>query len=112
MFALEFLVLILSVIALLARGLWKEYAANRNEQRQQAALATLLNPLLGQPVSGAIERFGQPAEYVPGTTGRALYIWISPPAKRFPPGRGVLVVTLTADSDGTITDANWAARAT
>ncbi len=112
MFALEFLVLILAVLYLMTRGLWVEYAANRNERRQKAALATLLNPMLGQPISGAIKRFGQPAEYIAGTTGRGLYVWLSPPANRFPPGRGILVVTLTADVDGTITDANWAARAT
>src|SRR5882724_7323936 len=111
MFAIEILVFILAVIALCTRGLWMEYASNRNEQRQEAALAKLLDPMLGQPISGAIERFGHPAEYVAGTTGRALYVWVAPPAKRFPPGRGVLVITLTADSDGTITDASWAARA-
>jgi hypothetical protein len=112
MFAIEILVFILAVIALCVRGLWMEYAANRNESRQDAALARLLDPMIGEPIATAIARFGQPTEYLAGTTGRGLYVWLAPPAKRFPPGRGVLVVTLTADSDGNIASVNWKARAT
>jgi len=112
MFAIEILVFILSVIALCGYGLWKEYAANRNETRQDAALERLLHPLIGLPIAGATALFGQPSEYVAGTTGRALHVWVAPPARGFPPGRGVLVVTLTADSDGVITDVQWSARAT
>ncbi len=112
MFAIEILVFILAVIALSVRGLWMEYAANRNEARQDAALSVRLDPMIGAPVSGAIEQFGQPAEYLAGTTGRALYVWRAPPATRFPLGRGVLVVTITADAEGIIRAVNWKARAT
>ncbi|MEO8027176.1 MAG: hypothetical protein ABI823_11920 [Bryobacteraceae bacterium] len=111
MFAVEIVVFILGVIVLSTRGLWNAYALGRNERRRKQAMSTLLDPMVGQPITDAVERFGQPAEYVGGTTGRGLYIWLSPPAKRFPKGRGVLVVTLTADPDGVITAANWAARA-
>jgi len=110
--AIEILVFILAVIALCVRGLWIELSSNWNDNRRDAALTTLLEPIKGQPIGGAIERFGQPAEVVPGTTGRALYIWRAPPAKRFPSGKGLLIVTLTADEAGTITDAQWVARAT
>lgn len=64
----------------------------------------------GQRIQDAEKLFGPPLEVVDGTTGRQLYIWKSPPSEQFPPGPGLLIVTLTVDSHGWITHAVWKAR--
>jgi hypothetical protein len=111
MFFFETVVLVLAVTCFGLHGLWKLYRANQIEERQARALPPLLDPLLGQKIDAAISRFGQPAEFVPGTTGRGLYTWHSPPSREFPPGNGVLVVTLTVDASGEIAKASWTNRA-
>jgi hypothetical protein len=54
--------------------------------------------------------FGPPTEIVEGTSGRQLYIWKALNIPRVPNGSSLLVITLTINPDGFVSDTHWQQR--
>jgi hypothetical protein len=88
-------------------SLVRESLADRRYQRSADQLSNIVNALYGRPVSEALNRFGAPMEEVTGGSGRSLYTWKSPPATGFPVFDRVVILTLTADQQGVVRDAEW-----
>jgi hypothetical protein len=79
-------------------------------RREAGRVSNFVESLRGISIDEAVGRFGPPLEQFAGSTGRGLYIWHSPPSLGFPPVRGVLIVTLTTEQDGRVTESAWQRR--
>jgi hypothetical protein len=77
------------------------------DQRQARRVSQIINRLQGENIDTVIERFGPPREQFTGSTGRSIYEWRRPPSLQLPDIRGVLVVTITVDSNGRIAESVW-----
>jgi hypothetical protein len=79
---------------------WKDH-------REERRVSQIINRLQGENIHTVVERFGPPREQFTGSTGRSIYEWRRPPSLQLPDIRGVLVVTLTVDSNGRIAESAW-----
>jgi hypothetical protein len=89
--------------------LWNALAARRDRRRRRF-MDALLPTLRGLPETTLRERFGAPFEEVPGSSGRKLLVWKSPPSRHFPKGSGLLTLTVTCDAGGRVEEARWRDR--
>jgi hypothetical protein len=87
--------------------LLREHFIAKRKRRSAAHISRLVESLAGHPIGDAKRQFGPPIEEIFGDSGRSLYIWRAPPAESFPTVPGVLIVTLTADENGVVTDTAW-----
>lgn len=106
----EVILLILSVVLLCVYGLLQDVLVHWRNQRRALAMNEELGQLSGKMAWDAEKVFGPPTEIVEGTSGRQLYIWKSLSLPRIPQADGLLVVTLTVNSDGTVADTHWQQR--
>jgi hypothetical protein len=88
-------------------GLLREHFIAKRERRRAEQITILLKSLPGIPIADAKRRFGPPHEEIVGDSGRSLHVWRAPPTEAFPNFPGVLIVTLTADEQGVVTNAVW-----
>lgn len=77
------------------------------DQRQARRVSQIISGLQGESIDTVVKRFGPPREQFTGSTGRSIYEWRRPPSQQLPDIRGVLVVTLTVDSNGRIDESVW-----
>ncbi len=107
MFVFETCVFILFLGSVCIWSLVRESLEERRYQQAADQLSNVVNSFYGRPIEEAKSSFGPPFEEVAGHSGRSLYIWKSPPAPNLPRFNRVAIVTLTADQDGMIRDAEW-----
>ena len=77
------------------------------DRREARRVSRIINRLQGENIEAVVQRFGPPREQFTGSTGRSIYEWRRPPSLELPDIRGVLVVTLTVDSNGRIAESVW-----
>lgn len=106
----ELILLVVSITILCSYGLLKDlYIFWRNQQRADF-LGKALHALEGKPAWEAEKQFGPPTEVVSGTSGRQLYIWKAASLPHVPQGTGLMVLTLTIDPQGGITETHMEKR--
>jgi hypothetical protein len=88
-------------------GLLREHFIAKRERRKAEQITRLVTSLPGHSINDAKRQLGPPHEEILGDSGRSLHVWRAPPAESFPAVPGVLIVTLTADENGVVTDAAW-----
>ena len=103
----ESLSLIFSVLILSVWLLWNDFQEVWQDRKLGKRLSQTLNNLQGQRIEVALEKLGEPTEVLEGTTGRRLYIWNSHHAPRLPSEKGLVIVSLTVNEFGTITQSSW-----
>lgn len=106
----EVILLILSVTLLCCYSIAQEMLSNLRTRRRADAIGNELSQLPGKMAWDAEKVFGPPTEIVDGTSGRQLYIWKSPNLPHIPKGNSLLVVTLTINPDGSVSDTHWQQR--
>jgi len=99
---LEPIYFFLFVVACLLIAYSKMIGRYWRNQRRDRWLAALGRELDGRPMEDVFAQFGPPFEVFRGQ-GRTLYEWKSPPSENFPPGRGLLILYVVADSNGRVT---------
>jgi|SRR4051794_18582444 hypothetical protein len=77
------------------------------DRRQARVVSRAIDRLQGEPIEAVLDRFGPPREQFTGSTGRSIYVWRRPPSAQLPDIRGVLVVTLTVNSNGRVAETVW-----
>ena len=107
MFLFETAVFLLFLGGVCSWGLLREHFIAKRERRRAERISQLVGSLAGRYIGDAKRQFGPPLEEIVGDSGRSLYIWRAPPADSFPALPGVLIVTLTADENGMVTDTAW-----
>ncbi len=107
MFVFEASVFILFLGAVCLWSLIREFLAERRYQHAADQLSNVVNALYGRSIEEAKARFGPPQEEEAVPSGRSLYTWRSPPAFGIPRVDRVVIVTLTADHEGLVRDAEW-----
>ena len=106
----EVALFILSVTLLSGYSLGVDLYRRLRDRRRADVVVHELNGLAGKKAWEAEQRFGPPTEVVTGTSGRQLYIWKALSLPGIPSGRGLLVVTLTIQPDGTVAETHWQQR--
>jgi hypothetical protein len=107
MLVLETAVFVLFLGGVSFWGLLREHFIAKRERRRAERISSLIESLPGHSIGEAKRRFGPPHEEIRGDSGRSLHVWRAPPAESFPVVPGVLIVTLTADENGVVTNAVW-----
>ena len=107
MFVIEISIFILFAGAICAWLLIRERIEDWRYQRRADRISDIVNAMCVLKLEDAINRFGAMAEEVSGESGRSLHIWRVPPASGIPKIERVVIITLTADSQGVIVDAEW-----
>jgi hypothetical protein len=107
MLVLETAVFVLFLGGVCSWGLLREYFVAKQKRRRAQDISRLVESLAGHSIGDAKRQFGPPIEEIIGDSGRSLHIWRAPPAGSFPEVPGVLIVTLTADENGVVTDTAW-----
>jgi hypothetical protein len=105
----ELLAAFVSVTGLSFYLLWNDLVELWRDRRLGKRLSGTLSSLQGHRIEIAIDRLGEPSEVLEGTSGRRLYIWNSHKAPRLPQDKGFVVVSLTVNESGTITQSSWKA---
>jgi|GEM_PF-5690282 len=100
MFAVEALVLVLSVLALTAWSLGRDYARRRRDRREAASVEARLAGI--HTFSDARRELGFPDETLEGPSGRRLCVWRKPT----PDGR-LITYSLTIAPDEAVLDRAW-----
>lgn len=77
------------------------------DRRQARRVSQIIDRLQGEKIDAVVERFGPPREQFTGSSGRSIYVWRRPPSLQLPDIRGVLVVTITVNSNGRIDESVW-----
>lgn len=106
----EVILLVLSVTLLCVYSIAQEMLSNWRTRRRAEAMSAELSHLSGKKAWDAEKVFGPPSEIVDGVSGRQLYIWKSLNFPTIPAGDSLLVVTLTVNPDGSVTDTHWQQR--
>ncbi|MDX2178750.1 MAG: hypothetical protein SFV18_04090 [Bryobacteraceae bacterium] len=100
MFAVEALVLVLSVLALTAWSLGRDYLRKRRDRREAAEVEARLAKIA--TFEDARNEFGFPEETLDGPSGRRLCVWKKPT----PDGR-LFTYSLTISPEGKVLDRTW-----
>jgi len=100
----------LMVLALIVGTLTRDYLRARRDRRRSVEMVRIVFQFTNEPLVALVEFLGDPYETAEGVTGRALYIWKSPPNEKLPPGSGLLTMTVTVEADGLISDIEWRDR--
>jgi hypothetical protein len=73
-----------------------------------------LNALMGRLEGGTLREanrtLGDPTEIVAGSGGRLMYVWKGPEQGEIPEAEELVIVTVIAEADGTVTKAAWEQR--
>ncbi len=88
----------------------KDWAVMYRLRRRRQYMNRLMDQLTGQPLRRANLALGDPTEIVNGSSGRQMYVWKGPEREAIPEAPELLIVTIIADADGTITKAAWESR--
>ncbi len=107
MLVLETCVFLLFVGACCLWSLLRDNARQRRDRKQARKITAVVSSLVGSDVAQAEKQFGPPYEVFHGHFGRDLYVWKAPPSQNLPAFRGTVVVTVTASSEGQITETAW-----
>ena len=106
---LEIIVLTLFIFAGFSATIWRNLQLGKRDRKQEEAIADLMVANLGQRVQDLRKQLGDPYEIEPLKPEWALYVWKFPPLKSLPPGRGLVTLTATIQSD-LIVDISWKRR--
>jgi len=106
----EVILLILSVTLLCCYSILQELLSNLRERRRAKAIGVELSHLPGKMAWEAERVLGPPTEIVDGSSGRQLYIWKALDLPHIPRSSSLMVVTLTINSDGSVSDTHWQQR--
>lgn len=106
----EVILLILSVTVLCCYSVGQELLLRYRDLKRAEAMGKELLHLPGKTAWEVEKRFGPPTEIVEGTSGRYLYIWKALSLPHIPKGGGLLVMTLTVNPDGTVSETHWQQR--
>ncbi len=88
----------------------RDWTTTYRLRRRRTYMNRLMGQLTGQPMRRANVVLGDPTEIVTGSGGRQMYVWKGPEQKKIPEAPELLIVTIIADADGTITKAAWESR--
>lgn len=110
MFVVEASVSLLFIIGFLTWLLLSERLLAWRDAKDERRVSTLVAELQGNRIAEVLSRFGPPREHFQGSSGRSLYIWRRPPSTGLPRVRGLLVLTLTVDTDGRVVESAWQRR--
>lgn len=97
--------------SLFTLGLWlfvREAFAGWRQRFRARQVELFLRELEGREVARAEARLGAANEIHRGSGGRRLYVWKGP--RSLPEAGRLLIVTLTVDAAGTVTNAAWEER--
>ena len=97
--------------SLFALGVWlfvREALAGWRQRFRARQVERFLRELEGREVARAEARLGEASEIHRGSGGRRLYVWKGP--RSVPEAGQLLIVTLTVDASGTVTNAAWEER--
>ena len=100
----------LMVLALIVGTLARDYWRARRDRLRAVQMGRMVAEFTGQPLASLISFLGGPYETTQGLSGRALYIWKSPPNETLPPGSGLLTLVVTIEADGVISGIEWRDR--
>ncbi len=104
------MLLILSITLLCCYSIVHDIFGSFRAHRRSNAMDHELRLLPGKKAWEAEQVFGPPTEIVDGTSGRQLYIWKALDLPHIPKGDRLLVITLTINVDGTVTDTHYQQR--
>lgn len=93
--------------AILVAKDWKSGLQRRWRGRRMKAL---IRKFPGREVERAKAVLGAPSEVVTGKGGRRLYVWKNPERGNIPSSPDLLIVTLTVDGAGIVSQATWEVR--
>jgi hypothetical protein len=88
-------------------GFWlitSEALADWRRIRRAKCVRHLIHTFEGREVARAEAVLGPATEIITGFTGRRLYVWKGPESKSIPPADPLLIVTLTIDRTGIVTN--------
>lgn len=88
----------------------KDWTTVYRQRRRRNYMNALMGRLEGQPLRRANVALGVPTEIVTGSGGRQMYVWKGPERETIPEAPELLIVTIIADAEGTITKAAWESR--
>ena len=97
-------------LALIAVALTRDYWRARRDQKRAVEMTRIVARFTTASIDSLIAQIGAPYETAEGTSGRALFIWKSPPNDQLPPGSGLLTVTVTVEAGGAISSIEWRDR--
>ena len=100
----------LMVLALIVGTLSRDYWRARRDRNRAVQMDVLVAQFTNRPLMSLVSHLGDPYETTQGLSGRALYIWKSPPNEKLPPGSGLLTMVVTIEADGVISDIQWRDR--
>jgi hypothetical protein len=111
MFVVEISVLILFIGGFCVWLLLTDRIGEWRARREADRVSSFVNDLRGNEIADILKRFGPPREQFTGSSGRSLYVWQSPPSNELPRVRdGLLVLMLTVDEDGMVSETVWHRR--
>jgi len=97
----------LMVLTLIAGALVRDFVRAKRDRARAGRMGRLVSEFTSQPVESLVYLIGDPFETTEGASGRALFVWKSPPNEKLPRGSGLLTLIVTVEPEGKISRIEW-----
>jgi len=97
----------LMVFTLIVGALLRDFVRAQRDRARAARMGHLVSEFTSQPVESLVYLIGEPFETTEAMSGRALFVWKSPPNEKLPRGSGLLTLIATVEPEGLISRIEW-----